>query len=310
MNAKIFRLVGLGLVLLVSGCSGKGPTPLTTLPSHTDLSPTATRVSSLPTSTPEPEIVPSPTVERLPEALGLDPQDWMNWPILPIITQDIVRTYEIGQALGRNPQAFSIFGDCQSEPEHFLGLYEEDESAYSQLPPTLQETVDYFAGSLNRKSPTTKSGTTTGALMWIKWHEGKHGCQNTESPAECEVRIHNPAFVVFAIGTHYESRNEQYMRILIEDLIAQGVVPILSTKADNREGDHSINLQTAQLAAEYYLPLWNFWAVTADLPDNGLVIRRGEERLGKIYFNEEVTQRHRISALEMLDMMWRTIEKQ
>jgi hypothetical protein len=234
----------------------------------------------------------------------------MNWPILPIITQDIVRTYEIGQALGRNPQAFSIFGDCQSEPEHFLGLYENDKVAYSQLPDTLRETVDYFTGSLSRESPTAKSGTTTGALLWIKWHEGKYDCKNTESPAECEVRINNPAYVIFAVGTHYESRNEYYMRLLIEDLLAQGIVPILSTKADNREGDHSINLQTAQLAAEYRLPLWNFWAVTTDLPDNGLVIRKGDEHLGKIYFNEEVTQRHRISALEMLDMIWRTIEKQ
>ena len=297
------------MVLLVFGCSGKEPMPTANPPEDTSPSPTDTQVSSLATSTDKPEIVPSPTVESLPEEVGLDPQDWMNWPVLPIITQDIVETYEIGQALGRNPQAFSIFGDCQSEPEHFLGLYENESSAYSQLPLTLQETVDYFAGSLSRESPTTKPGTTTGALLWIKWHEGKHDCKNTESPAECEVRINNPAFVIFAVGTHYESRNEYYMRLLIEDLISQGIVPILSTKADNREGDHSINLQTAQLAAEYRLPMWNFWAVTADLPDNGLVTRKGDEHLGKIYFNEEVTQRHRISALEMLDTIWRTIEE-
>ena len=31
------------------------------------------------------------------------------------------------------------------------------------------------------------------------------------------------------------------MRIIIEDTIAQGIVPILGTKADNFEGDNSIN---------------------------------------------------------------------
>ncbi len=113
--------------------------------------------------------------------------------------------------------------------------------------------------------------------------------------------------MLIAVGTHYEARNEYYLRILIDDLLAQGVVPILSTKADNRELDHSINLQTARLAVEYNIPMWNFWAVTSDLPDNGLVIRRGNEHLGKIYFNEEVIQRHRITALEMLDVVWREL---
>jgi hypothetical protein len=232
----------------------------------------------------------------------------MTWPVLPIITQEIKEIYELGQALGRNANAFSIFGDCQSTPEEFLGLYEVDDEAYTQLPESLQETVDYFEGSLNHDSPTVKSGTTTGALLWEEWHEGKYGCQLGETPIECELRANNPAFVIISVGTHYEKRNAFYLEIIIEDLLSRGVIPILSTKADNREGDHRINLQTAELALEYNLPLWNFWAATSHLPDNGLVIQEGNEFLGKIYFNDEVKDIHRLTALQTLDDVWRTLE--
>ena len=301
-----------GVVILISGYSEiiqpSSSQPSEANPSKTPAQPTATLPPNSPTEmTAAFGSISSPTPENLPDELGLDPNEWMTWPVSPIITQNVKEIYELGQELGRNPHAFSIFGDCQSEPENFLGLYEFDLTAYSRLPSNLQETVTFFTGSLNRSSPTTKPGTATGALLWIEWHEGEYDCQATESPAQCEIRINNPAFVLIAVGTHYESRNEDYMRILIEDLLAQGVVPILSTKADNRELDHSINLQTAQLAVEYILPLWNFWAVTSDLPDNGLVVQKGNEHLGKIYFNDEVIERHRISALQMLDVLWRML---
>ena len=41
-------------------------------------------------------------------------------------------------------------------------------------------------------------------------------------------------------------------------------------KADNVEGDFSINQDIADLAEEYELPVWNFWAAIQHLPDHGL----------------------------------------
>ena len=57
---------------------------------------------------------------------------------------------------------------------------------------------------------------------------------------------------------------------MIETCIEYGVVPILSTKADNLEGDGSINATIVRLAEEYEVPLWNFWAAIQDLPRHGL----------------------------------------
>ena len=41
-------------------------------------------------------------------------------------------------------------------------------------------------------------------------------------------------------------------------------------KADNVEGDFSINQDIADLAAEYDIPVWNFWAPVQGLKNHGL----------------------------------------
>ena len=60
------------------------------------------------------------------------------------------------------------------------------------------------------------------------------------------------------------------MREAIETAIAQNRLPVLMTKADDIEGGHRINQDIADLAAEYELPIVNFWAAVQDLPFKGL----------------------------------------
>ena len=310
-------LAGIGLLLAAAGCTGQGTaygvvenpaaTVLPTQPTETLTDVPPTTAASLAASTPTQ--AETSTVTPLPLSSGLAPEDWMDWPVMPVVTQHVQEIYALGQSLGRDPRAFSIFGDCQSVPEEFLGLYVKNSAAYHQLPEELQATVDYFYGSMNRESPTVKPGTTTGALLWEDWHEQEYGCVLGETPVACEIRLHNPAFVIITVGTHYEDRNYRYLQIIVEDLMAQGIVPVLATKADNREGDHRINADIAQLAVDYDLPLWNWWAATADLPDHGLETHKGEEYLGKIYFNEEVKDRHRLNALQVIYTLWQAVRE-
>jgi len=303
----------LAFVILLSACGPTPSTPAATVLPETEVAPSATDISSTATQAANPAPLatvtaePIPTEESLPAEIDLDPEGWMSWPEIPITTQRMREVYLLGQSLGNDPRAFSILGDCQSTPDTFLGLYQLDNTLRAALPVNLQETVDYFSGSVNRESPTAKSGTTSGALLWTEWHEGKYGCGDNETPLACELRLHQPSFAIITVGTHWEARNEMYMRKIIEQLLAQGVVPILSTKADNREGDNGINLETAQLAAEYELPLWNFWPVTDDLPNRGLYTKKGDEHLGDIYLTEEALDRHRYSALRALDAVWRAV---
>lgn len=298
-------------MIFLSAC---GMVPTARVPTITPVPPTetsmpATMTRTLPptfSASPTPTVTITPTEDPLPNESGLDPEQWMTWPVDPVVTRHVHEIYELGQSLGNDPHGFSILGDCQSTPDTFLGLYVVDETQYLTLPEELRETVTYFEESFVRESPTIKPGTTSGALLWAEWHENKFTCANDEKPLDCELRINNPSFALITIGTHWEARNDMYMRKIIDALLARGVVPILSTKADNREGNNRLNLETAQLAAEYDLPLWNFWPVVDDLPNRGLYTKKIDAHLGDIYLTDEALERYRYSALQALDTVWRS----
>ena len=218
--------------------------------------------------------------------------------------------YEYGQRLGNDPNAFSIFGDCQTRPDEFFGVFETDEAVVARLSPELQDAVDNFRGSFTRESSTSQDGTTPGSLLWTQWHRGEYGCSFAETPVECELRVHRPSFVIIQVGTHFESRNTEYLREIILQLMDEGVIPILATKADNREKDERINRDMWMLASEYDLPLWNFWAAVSDLPNRGLYTRSDRPLQGDIYLTEPALEIHRMTGLEALNVVWRVATKQ
>jgi hypothetical protein len=80
----------------------------------------------------------------------------------------------------------------------------------------------------------------------------------------------------------YEGRTaenyEDYLRQAVDYALANNVVPILLTKADNVEGGHAINEATAQVAYDYDIPLINWWLAAQPLEDHGLDIKRDEGR--------------------------------
>lgn len=230
---------------------------------------------------------------------------WMNLPVRPEAGERVREIYLRGITLGNDPNAFSIFGDCQAEPQEFLGVYDTDEDLVEGLPLELQETVAHFSGSFERESPTAQDGTTPGALLWDQWHRGEYGCSFGETPVDCELRVHRPSFVIIQIGSHFESRNTEYLRRIIAQLIENGVVPILATKADNRELDHRINRDMALLATEFDLPLWNFWAALSHLPNRGLYTRSDRPLQGDIYLTDDAKEIHRRTGLEALNIAWR-----
>ena len=189
----------------------------------TELIPTATDTPVPPTATASQTATFLPTgtatITPLPEELALDPAAWHEWPILPIVPQRARLIYLYGQALGNDPHAFSVLGDCHAEPDLFLGVYETDAGLRSSMPAELQETLDWFRGSFNRVSPTVKPSTTTAALLWPAWHKNAYTCTEYETPIACELRLHKPSFALVHVGTHYESHNDIYMQQILEVLI-------------------------------------------------------------------------------------------
>ena len=259
--------------------------------------PTSIALDPLPTS--KPSLTPDPNVTPI------DLDAWKGLPVIPSVDPSISAIYEYGQKLGNDPHAFSIFGDCQTRPGEFFGVFETDPFVVENLSPELQELVDNFQGSFGRESSTTQDGTTPGSLLWTQWHRGEYGCTFAETPVECELRTHRPSFVIIQVGTHFESRNTEYLREIILQLMDKGIVPILATKADNREKDERINRDMWLLASEYDLPLWNFWAAVSDLPNRGLYTRDDRPLQGDIYLTEPALEIHRMTGLEALNEVWR-----
>jgi hypothetical protein len=257
-----------------------------------------------------PEVNPTPTITTAAEPVRTEAlfqrasaDEWKDWPIIPQVPEEMRAVYQRGLQNGNNPHAFSILGDCQSQPEVFLGPYDSDPIMVQALPDHLLETVENFSGSFDRYSPTVKDGTTEGALLWIQWNDNKEKkCNSNESPLDCELRVHQPSIVFIHVGTHYESRNRRYLTIIIEKILETGAVPVLVTKADNREMDERVNHNLASLAEEFNLPLWNFWSSVQHLSDGGM------EPGSDMYLSDEGMVIHREDGLKVLDTIWRALQ--
>ncbi|MEX2161185.1 MAG: hypothetical protein WD751_04645 [Anaerolineales bacterium] len=302
-----YFLTAILFLALLSGCVGNNtaagnvaantPLPTSTITSRpTQTTPASTAGSATPTPAAQ------PAASEVSSATPAATADWKSWPMLPTVSAELKAVYQLGLENGNDPHAFSILGDCQSQPDVFLGLYDSDPAAVADLPDHLQETVRFFSGSFDRYSPTVKDATTTGALLWGEWNDNKEGlCEPGETPLDCELRVHRPSIVIIHIGTHWETRNYKYLTIIVEKIIEHGAVPVLATKADDRELDERVNEDVAALAEELGLPVWNFWAAVQGLTIGGLDPDSTWELTG------EALEIHRLSALEALDAVWRAV---
>jgi hypothetical protein len=228
------------------------------------------------------KVEPTSMLERSPTTTAILAADaWMTMPIVPEgISQSMVNIYQRGLARGRDPDRFSKFGDCQSVPSLFLGIFDSGDYELGEEYDYLQPTIDHFSGLWNRVSFAVKGGLNVAAVQTLYYTDPKH-CLTTESPMVCEIRVNNPSIVLISFETWWADKPvsilddpttsyEARLRAVIDYAISQDVVPILATKADNLEGDYGINEAIARVAYEYQIPLWNFWAATNVLPSKGL----------------------------------------
>jgi hypothetical protein len=244
----------------------------------------------------------TPTVDT-----RLLPNDWRNWPIIPTLSENAYRIYERGLAAGNDPGRFSVIGDCQSVPEVFLGVYETDWYWLGEEYQYLQETIDAYPGSFSHESLAVKGGMSTSTALSPLWAD-QEKCGNTESPVQCELRDYQPSIVFINLGTNWRADAstvpyEEYLRQIVAIVIEHGTLPILLSKADNIEGDYSINLITAKVAYDNDVPLVNFWLAAQFLKNNGL-----DESTDNIYLTPTGWDRRNFIALEALDAVRRQIE--
>ena len=274
MKQKTLFLL-LTMSLLTACASGQTPTPVVSV------LPTEAPLQSDPVAAPAEQAIDSPTetltvptVTPTPKP-PLEKDAWMQMPVVPEGVSDAMReVYQRGLEMGNDPTHFSVIGDCQNVSSYFLSIYENpDEYSLGDEYAYLQPTIDYYQGSFSRVSVAVKGGFNAAAVI-SPLRSDKSVCNANESPLDCELRLWKPSVVFVSMETWWSQKPEEeyakYMRKVLDRIIDNGSVPIIATKADNLEGDNAINATVAQLAYEYDIPLWNFWAAVQPLPDHGL----------------------------------------
>ena len=266
----------------------------------------ATVVPTVPASV-SPGSAPGET-QPAPAPTGFQPTDE---PVVPSLSPTAWAIYQRGLQMGNNPRAFSKIGDCQSVVPYFLAAFDYGLYNLGQYA-SLQATIDNFSGSWARNSITSNRGFNVATVFVPVWADPKI-CLKNETPLACEFRINRPSFAIITMETWWggdASGYESYLRAIIEFSIAHGTVPVLATKADNVEGDGSINQVIVKLAKEYDLPLWNFWAAVQPLPNHGLTPDGFHLTWARNYFDQPAIMDNawpwrNLTALQAIDMLWR-----
>ena len=252
----------------------------------------------------------------------LDPNDWQNWPVIPVLSDHAIALYQAGIENGNDPHVFTKIADCQNVARFFLGFFDYDTYELGDDYAYLQEVIDQFEGSFERDGASTQSGFNVAAVLtpFSVPEEYLDACEQGESPVDCEMRLVHPSITFISLEQNWSGKSPEkygdYLRMIVEKTIEAGSLPILVTKADNVEGDHSINQMIATIAVEYDIPLWNFWAAVQDLPahgvsEDGFHLTVGDRSLmdftDETYMKWGVSMRN-LTGLQTLDAVWQAVK--
>lgn len=320
MKRKVL-FVYLMMTLLAACSAGQAPVqsnliapqPSESVPAQptTDSAIEATDLPATDTVTPAATFTPKPPLEQ---------DAWMQMPAVPTGVSDVMReVYQRGLALGNDPTHFSIIGDCQNVSSYFMAVFDKpDEFSLGDEYVYLQPTIDYYQDSFSRQSLAVKGGFNVAAILSPLRADPK-SCNPNESPLDCELRTWKPSIVFVSMETWWSEKPEEeydkYMRRVIERILETGAVPIIATKADNLEGNHGINATIAQIAYDYDIPLWNFWAAVQPLPNHGLSSDHFHLTFARNFFDDPVRMKsawpwRNLTALQSLEVVHRALTEQ
>jgi hypothetical protein len=219
-----------------------------------------------------------PLVSELPPP---DPAQVMRLLGVPNVSRKVKDLYKQAVKAGKNLGIVTVIGDCNSEHPVFFGRF--GAGAFSLMPyPALQKTAQLFAPSFKRASLAT-SGSFSAAMAFDgTWADPKQ-CKSNEGPFACELRLSNASIAIISLGTGDTftwGEFEQHYKQIIDYTLANKVVPVLMTKADDLEtrqggapGDY-INNVVRKLGAQYGLPVIDFALAAKNLPNGGLAEER------------------------------------
>lgn len=236
--------------------------------------------------------------------------------ISPATAAHIRALYAQGQAMHRNPHAFSKIGDSTIENPHFLTRFDSTDYNLGNWI-VLQRVIDYYQGSFGRQGEAVKRGLHSWSAL-DPWWADSADCELRETVVMCEFHAQNPAIVFIRLGSNDRGVPESFeknVRKIIDLALINGIIPIIGTKADRFEGASGINNTILRdLAAEYALPLWDFDKVALATPGRGL--DQDGVHLSAFYdhdYRQDIAfvrghGIHNLTALIALDAVWQVIQ--
>ncbi len=237
-------------------------------------------------------------------------------PVTPVVSARAIEIYQNGLSQGAHPKHFSKIGDCQAVPSHFLSVFDSPtQYRLGKKYAYLQETINQFSGSFSRSSEAVRAGFNIASVLSPLWADPK-ACRRGETPLQCEFRLHHPSIVMISMETWWSGDPQAYeanLRQVVDFSLNHGALPILATKADNLEGNQTINLAIVRVAKEYELPLWNFWLAVQPLPGHGLTEDAFHLTFRRPFFDDPRYLQsgwamRNLTALQSLDAIWQAVK--
>lgn len=204
-------------------------------------------------------------------------------PILTGLNQNALNIFHAGQAMGNRANVFSKVGDSITFTDYFLdnlgaGVYNLDTYWY------LEGAIDFFGGTVARDENSFKQNSIAAQSGWNAYllqnpeYANSALCYAGETPLECEYRHTRPAIALIMLGTNDVGFVDAYafrlnMEWIVQTSIDNGVIPVISTipnRLDVPDRVVEFNAIIRDIAGRYQIPLWDYHAIMATLPNEGL----------------------------------------
>ncbi|MFO0653433.1 MAG: SGNH/GDSL hydrolase family protein [Polyangiales bacterium] len=310
------RRAAAALLATLGACSRPPHTEAGAAPPAATTPTTAVRAATTPAATPAPA-APAARVDLM--AVAVPPFD--------AATVAHVRTlYGAASRAGSHLDVFAKIGDSITESgsfAHDIGHGWTELGEYARLEPVIRHftrrafSSDAEDNSFTRPSAAATAGWTTEDLL-----AGGDAC-----PVERELRALRPAFAVVMIGTNDTERvalpeYERNLREVLRRVEARNVVAVLSTIPDHRgtpaftARSREVNAVIARVARELHLPLLDYHAALAPLPNAGLCednihpsafVENGDTRAG-VFTPAGLRHGYNVRNLTWLLMLERLVE--
>lgn len=245
-----------------------------------------------PTEPPSASAVPTVVSPPLPALESFDPASvahisLADYPVIPAISANARAIYQAGLARGNNPGVFSKLGDCMTENPYFLVTFADgdyDLGQYGDLAGVLSHysaaparSANWELNSFATLGLAAASGFNIAGPLDATWADPAW-CKGGESPAACEYRWAKPSVAIIMFGTNDVAYTDAatynyFLRTLVAETVAQGIVPLLNTfptRPEDPDKSLLLNRIVVRVAQDYDIPLVNLNRALEPLPHQGV----------------------------------------